>query len=142
MIRFAKLHSNKIFKGNTFASCDVILFSKEPEHLFFVEFKDMNSLNSNIEVENWWKSKNRSVYLKMTDSILSLSYYLDNKNITDYNTFMNIPKSFFYVYKSISFKSQINTHLKNKFSRYDFIFKNIRTIETNNFETFLNTHNL
>ena len=50
---------------------------------------------------------------------------------------MNISKSFIYVYKSNSYKSNIKNHLRCKFSRYNFLFKNIRTIEATKFENFL-----
>jgi len=138
----ARLHSNKVFTGNTFSSCDTILLNTTENHIIFVEFKDMNSVSTDIELTNWWKTKNRSVYLKVTDSILGLGYYLKSNCNQSYDDFMNTSKSFFYVYKSDTYKSKINKHLKYKFSRYDFLFKNIRTIEVENFENFLSTNNL
>jgi hypothetical protein len=55
---------------------------------------------------------------------------------------MNLAKSFFYVYKSDSCKNKIKNHLKYKFNRYDFLFENVRTIETKAFEKFLSNNNL
>lgn len=138
----AKLHTQKIFTGNTFASCDTILFNTGENHIIFVEFKDMNTISNDTELENWWKSKNKSIYLKITDSILGLGYYLKNNCSHNYDNFMGTSKSFFYVYKSNTYKSKIKNHLKYKFSRYDFLFKNIRTIETENFENFLTSNSL
>ncbi len=137
-----KLHSNKVFKGDTFASCDTILLNTTENHLIFVEFKDMKSISTDGELINWWNTKNRSVYLKITDSILGLSYYLKNNCDQSYDDFMETSKSFFYVYRADTYKSKINQHLKYKFSRYDFLFKNIRTIEAETFKNFLSSNNL
>jgi len=138
----AKLHTQKIFTGDTFASCDTLLLNTQSNHLIFVEFKDMKSITTEEELNYWWKSKSRSVYLKVTDSILGLSYYLKHKCSKSYDDFLDIPKSFFYVYKSNDYKSKIKNHLKFKFSRYDYLFKNIRTIECDSFQDFIKIHNL
>jgi hypothetical protein len=138
----AKLHIQKIFEGNTFASCDTILFNIDKNHLIFVEFKDMDALSTEEEIKTWWKMKNSSIYLKMADSILGLSYYLKKEHAQSFDDFMDIPKSFFYVYRSSTFKNKINKHLEYKFSRYHFLFKNIRTLECTNFKAFLTKYNL
>ena len=143
---FDKFMSNlfiaKIFNGDTLSSCDTIVINENKNHIIFVEFKDINSLNSEEDVKKWWKGKNKSIYLKITDSILALSYFLVAKYNQNYDNFMNLAKSFFYVYKSNNYKSKINNHLKCKFDRYDFLFENVRTIETKAFEKFLSNNNL
>ena len=139
----ANLFTSKIFNGDTLASCDTLLIAKNKNHIIFVEFKDMNSLNSEKDIKNWWKNKFRSIYLKITDSILSLSYLLALKKYSqNHDDFMNLSKSFFYVYKSDSYKNKIKNHLKYKFSRYSFLFENIRIVETKSFEKFLVSNGL
>ena len=136
------LHTQKVFTGNTFSSCDTILLNEENNHIIFVEFKDMKSILTDELLINWWKKQQPKIYLKITDSLLGLSYYLNNEYSINYNNFMNTSKSFFYVYQSETYKSKINNHLKYKFSRYDYLFKNIRTIECNAFQNFLNKNKL
>jgi hypothetical protein len=138
----AKLHTQKVFNGDTFASCDTILFNTNENHLIFVEFKDMDDLSTDEEIKNWWKIKNRSIYLKMADSILGLSFYLKNEHSKGCDSFMDTSKSFLYVYRASTYKNKIKKHLKYKFSRYNFLFKNIRTIECTNFKDFLIKNNL
>lgn len=130
------------FLGDNFSSPDTILFNKDENHIIFVEFKDMNSLETMDKLNEWWNDKNKSVYLKMTDAILGLSYYFKNHCDISYDDFMNINKSFFYVYKSDSYKKRIKNHLSSKLSRYSFLFKNIRTAETKGFEKFISDNNL
>ena len=73
----------------------------------------------------------------MTDSILGLGYYLNQKCNISYNRFMKSPKSFIYVYKADTYKKKIHRHLENKLTRYNFLFDNIETIETETFNYFL-----
>jgi len=136
------LYQKGYFSGDTFSSPDTILLNSTETHLILVEFKDMNSLQSEDNIKEWWKDKNRSVYLKITDTILGLGYYLKNNCDQNYDDFLNISKSFFYVYKSNTYKKKIKHHLQYKFSRYDFLFKNIRTAEATSFENFLTNNNL
>ena len=130
------------FSGDTFSSPDTILLNSTEKHILFVEFKDMSSLQSPEDINEWWKDKNRSVYLKITDTILGLGYYLKNDCDKNYDDFMDTSKSFFYVYKADTYKKKVKNHLQCKFSRYNFLFKNIRTAEAKKFEAFLSTHNL
>ncbi len=136
------LYSQNIFRGEFISSCDTLLINLTENHIIFIEFKDMNTSNSNESLNNWWNNKKRSIYLKITDSTLALSYHLKNQHNKSYDDFMNISKSFFYVYRSDSSKKKIHNHLKYKFSRYDFLFKNIQSMETKQFEKFLEFHNL
>ena len=117
------LFQNGYFSGDNFSSPDTILIDLNKKHIIFVEFKNMSYFESEEDMKNWWKSKNRSVYLKITDSILGLSYYLKNSCSQSYDDFMNTSKSFLYVYKADTYKKKISKHLENKFSRYDFLFK-------------------
>lgn len=138
----AILQRKRVLNGDTPSSCDTLLINTSEEHLIFVEFKNMNDLTSPSELSEWWKNKNKSVYLKITDSILSLGYFLQKEESQCFNNFMNMKKSFFYVYKSDTYKSKIKSHLKNKFSRYSFLLQNIHVLEVNNYESFLEHHNL
>lgn len=136
------LYSQNILLGEFISSCDTLLLEKDKNHIIFVEFKDMNSSSSEDTLNKWWKDKSRIIYLKITDSTFALSYYLKNHHNKPYDDFMNVSKSFFYVYKSDNFKNKIHSHLKYKFSRYDFLFKNIKSIESRQFEKFLEYHKL
>lgn len=138
----AHLHTQKVFKGNTFSSCDTILLNDEKNHMIFVEFKDMKSITTDESLTNWWKKHQPRVYLKITDSILGLNYYLNTKCSISYDDFMHTSKSFFYVYKSETYKRKINNHLKFKFTRYDYLFNQIRTIECDGFQNFLEKNTL
>ena len=137
-----KLYSSEVLKGDTLSSCDTVLLNKQKQHIIFVEFKNMDSINDENELSNFWTDKNKSLFLKITDSILALSYILALKYNISYDNFMNLSKSFIYVYKSDNYKKKIKKHLKNKFSRYNFLLKNISIIESKNFEEFLTCHNL
>ena len=55
---------------------------------------------------------------------------------------MELEKSFFYVYKSTSSKNRINNHLKYRFTKYNFVLKNIKTLETQSYINFLEKENL
>jgi len=136
------LYQDGYLEGDSISSTDTILLNTTEKHIIFVEFKDMSSLETIEEMRDWWNDKNKSVYLKMTDSMLGLCYYFKNHYEISYDDFMSINKSFFYVYKTDTYKKQIKTHLKYKFSRYNFLFKNIRTAEAKSFETFLKSNNL
>lgn len=136
------LHSNKIIQGDTLSSCDTLILNKDQNHLVLVEFKDMNSLDSEENISSWWRGKNRSVYLKITDTILLLSHYMNKQFGETHDDFMNLSKSFIYVYSSQNYKKTIHTHLKYKFSRYNFLFENIKTVEAKQFEKFLDYNNL
>mgnify|MGYP000190423656 CR=1 FL=1 len=136
------LSKNGCLAGDTFSSPDTLLFKSSENHIIFVEFKDMSYFQTVEEIHNWWKNKNISVYLKISDSILGLSYYLKNDCDKNCDDFMNITKSFFYVYKADTYKKKIKSHLLSKFSRYGFLFKNIETMEVETFKRFLATHNL
>lgn len=136
------LYTSHILTGEFLSSCDTLLLNTLENHIIFVEFKDMSSSNNNEKLNTWWNNKSRSIFLKIGDSLLLFSYYLKNHHSKTYDDFMNTPKSFIYVYKSDSFKSKIHSHLKYKFSRYNFMFKNIQAMETKQFENFLTHHNL
>ncbi len=131
------LFKKNYFKGDTFSSPDTVLINLEKNHLIFVEFKNMSSFETEEEMKNWWKNKNSKVYLKMTDSILGLGYYLNQKCDISYDIFMKSSKSFIYVYKANSYKKKIHRHLENKLTRYNFLFENIESVETKTFEYFL-----
>jgi len=109
----AKLFESGILNGDTLSSCDTLLIVKNENHLIFVEFKDINNLNSEKDVKDWWKNKCRNIYLKMIDSLLSLSYLLALRYSQNYDDFMKLSKSFFYVYKSDNYKNKIKEHLIN-----------------------------
>ena len=131
-----------ITKGmQSLSSVDSILVHKENKHLILVEFKDMDSIGDFSDIKKWIKDKDCSVKIKIPDSILLLGYFLKEKGYT-FDEFMELDKSFFYVYKSSSFKSQINNHLKYRFSKYNFMLKNIKTIETQSYIKFLEKESL
>ncbi len=131
------LFQKDCFKGDMFSSPDTVLINLQENHIVFVEFKDMSYFENEEEVKEWWKTKKMSIYLKMTDSIVSLGYYLNHEFDIKYDEFMNTSKSFIYVYKANTYKEKIHRHLDNKLARYDFLFKNIKTIETEKFKSFL-----
>ena len=131
-----------ITKGmQSLSSVDSILINKQENHLIFIEFKDMNSIGEFNEIKKWIEDKDCSVKIKIPDSILLLGYFLKEKGYT-FDEFIELKKSFFYVYKSNSFKSQINNHLKYRFSRYNFILNNIKTMETQSYIKFLEKESL
>ena len=111
---------------NSLSSVDSLLINKEYNHIIFIEFKDMNELEN---IQKWFREKECSIKIKIPDSILLLGYFLQ-KNGYSFDEFINMKKSFFYVYKNSVSKSIINNHLKNKFSKYNFLLKNIQIIET------------
>ena len=131
------LFKKNYFKGDTFSSPDTVLINLEKKHLIFIEFKNMSSFDNEKEIKDWWKYKNSNVYLKMTDSILGLSHYLNQNHNISYDKFMESKKSFIYVYKADTHKKKIHRHLANKLNRYNFLFENVKSIETQTFEYFL-----
>lgn len=133
---------NFITKGmNSLSSVDSLLINKNEEHIIFVEFKSMNSIGSFEEIKEWFKNKECSVKIKIPDSILILGYFL-KENGYSFDEFIELDKSFFYIYKSDSSKSKINNHLKYKFTKYNFMLKNIRIIESQSYMSFLEKENL
>ena len=75
-------------------------------------------------------------------TLLVLMYEIRQSGICC-NDFVDLSKSFFYVYKSQDdYKKAIKDHIGNKLSRYNFIFNNIRTLDASNFEDFLQENNL
>lgn len=116
-----------VTKGmNNLSSIDSLLINKDENHILFVEFKDMNDLDN---IENWFKEKECSIKIKIPDSILLLGYFIRKKGYS-FDDFINMKKSFFYVYKNSSAKRRINNHLKYKFTKYNFMLKDIKIIET------------
>ena len=111
---------------NSLSSVDSLLINKEYNHIIFIEFKDMNELEN---IQEWFSQKECSIKIKIPNSILLLGYFLQ-KNGYSFDEFINMKKSFFYVYKNSVSKSIINNHLKNRFSKYNFLLKNIKIIET------------
>ena len=136
------LNCYEITKGmNSLSSVDSILINKEKRHIIFVEFKDMQSFEDFNSLKDWFKKKECSVKIKIPDSILLLGYFLQKHNYS-FDDFMRVEKSFFYIYKSNSSKNKINNHLKYKFSKYNFMLKNIKTIESQSYMGFLEKENL
>lgn len=138
----AKLYQEKIMTGNTISSCDILLFNTSENHLIFVECKDMCSCIGDEMLKKWWDTKKQSIYLKIPDSLLCLSHFIVHKKLGNHDTFFNSKRSFFYVYKSTSYKNKIRDHINHEFSRYKFQFVNMRNIEVTNFESFLQGNNL
>ena len=131
-----------ITKGmNSLSSVDSLLLNQEQKHIIFVEFKDMQSFEEFDDLKKWFKTKECSVKIKIPDSILLLGYFL-KKNNYSFDEFIELDKSFFYVYKSISSKNKINNHLKYKFTKYNFMLKNIKIIESKSYVRFLEKENL
>ena len=126
---------------NSLSSVDSLLINKEHNHIIFVEFKDMNSFENFDALKEWFKSKDCSVKIKIPDSLLLLGTFL-KENGYSFDKFMELEKSFFYVYKSTSSKNRINNHLKYRFTKYNFILKNIKTLETQSYINFLEKENL
>ncbi len=116
-----------VTKGmNSLSSIDSLLINKNENHIIFVEFKDMNDLD---DIKIWFKDKECSIKIKIPDSILLLGTFLQ-ENGYSFDEFMKMKKSFFYVYKNSSAKRTINNHLKHRFSKYNFLLENIKTIES------------
>jgi hypothetical protein len=126
---------------NSLSSVDSLLLNKEKKHIVFVEFKDMNSFENFNDLKEWFKSKECSVKIKIPDSILLLGYFL-KKNGYSFDEFIELEKSFIYVYKSSSSKNKINNHLKYKFTKYNFMLKNIKIIESQSYIKFLEKESL
>jgi hypothetical protein len=125
---FKKPHNcANVTKGmNSLSSVDSLLINKDKNHIVFVEFKDMNDLEN---IEKWFKEKECSIKIKIPDSILLLGYFVQ-KNGYSFDDFMNIKKSFIYLYKNVSAKRKINNHLKYKFNKYNFMLRNTYIIES------------
>ncbi len=118
---------SNVTKGmNSLSSVDSLLINKDENHIIFVEFKDMNDLEN---IEEWFREKECSIKIKIPDSILLLGCFLQ-MNRYSFDNFMKMKKSFFYIYKNISAKRTINNHLKHRFSKYNFLLKNIKTMES------------
>ena len=136
------INCNNITKGmNSLSSVDSLILNKDKQHIIFVEFKDMRSFEDFNDLKNWFRNKECSIKIKIPDSILLLGYFIKEKNYS-FDKFMDIDKSFFYVYKSNSSRNKINNHLKYKFTKYNFIFKNIKIIESQSYIRFLEKENL
>ncbi len=121
---------SNVTKGmNSLSSVDSLLINKDENHIVFVEFKDMDDLDN---IQNWFRDKECSIKIKIPDSILLLGTFLQ-KNGHSFDDFMKMKKSFFYVYKNSSAKRTINNHLKYRFSKYNFLLKNIRIIESQSY---------
>ena len=125
---------------NSLSSVDSLLIKKSEEHIIFVEFKSMN-IGTWEEIKKWFKNQECSVKIKIPDSILILGYFL-KENGYSFDEFIELDKSFFYVYKLDSSKNKINNHLKHKFTKYNFMFKNIKIIESQRYMRFLEKENL
>jgi hypothetical protein len=126
---------------NSLSSVDSLLLNQDKKHIIFVEFKDMDRFESFDDLKEWFKRKECSIKIKIPDSILLLGYFL-KKNGYSFDEFMELEKSFFYVYKSTSSKKKINNHLKHKFTKYNFILKNSKTIESQSYMKFLEKESL
>ncbi len=111
---------------NSLSSVDSLLINKDKNHIIFVEFKDMDDLDN---IQNWFRKKECSIKIKIPDSILLLGTFLQ-KNGYSFDDFMNMKKSFFYIYKNNSAKRTINNHLKYRFSKYNFLLENIKILES------------
>ena len=131
-----------ITKGmNSLSSVDSILINQEKEHIIFVEFKDMQSLTTEDDIKEWLREKDCSIKIKIPDSLLLLGYFIQKRGYS-FDEYFRISKSFFYVYKSESSKQIINNHLKYRFTKYNFMLKNIRSLECQNYKKFLERNNL
>jgi len=136
------VNCNDITKGmNSLSSVDSLLINKDKQHIIFVEFKDMDSFEEFSDLKEWFKKKECSVKIKIPDSILLLGYFIKHNDYS-FDEFIEADKSFFYVYKSTSSKNKINNHLKYKFTKYNFILKNIKIIESQSYMRFLEKENL
>ena len=131
-----------ITKGlQSLSSVDSILINSDKNHIIFIEFKDMDTMGDFEDIKEWIKEKDCNIKIKIPDSILLLGYFL-KENGYSFDEFMAVDKSFFYVYKSNSFKRKINNHLKYRFSKYNFILKYIKTMETQSYINFLEKESL
>ena len=131
-----------ITKGlQSLSSVDSILINSEKNHLIFVEFKDMDMIGDFEDIKEWIKEKDCNIKIKIPDSILLLGFFL-KENGYSFDEFIALDKSFFYVYKSNSFKQKINNHLKYRLSKYQFILKDIKSIETQSYLYFLEKESL
>ncbi len=140
-LKFDSFVKSLQYHGDTVCSCDTILFNCIQEHIIFVEFKDMNCANSLGDVKVWMNKKEDNLCLKIAETLLVFMHEIRQHGLCC-NDFVDLSKSFFYVYKSDSYKKAIKDHIGNKLSRYNFIFKNTKTLDASNFENFLQKHNL
>jgi len=119
---------------NSLSSVDSLLINQDENHIILVEFKDMDSFaNFNLIVQ-WLKEKECSIKIKIPDSILLLGYFLREKGYR-FDDFLEMKKSFIYVYKNSKSKSKINNHLKFKFTKYNFMLANTKIIEAQNYQS-------
>ncbi|CAA6803096.1 MAG: Unknown protein [uncultured Campylobacterales bacterium] len=137
-----KKGEDRLFKSDKMSSCDTILFNIKHDHMVFIEFKDMNKVDSKEKLKEWNEKHYKSILVKISDSILMFSYILNKKYKISYDSFMNIKKSFIYVYKTDVYKDKIHEHLHNKFSKYKFLFQNTLFADVNEFQDFLKTNKL
>jgi len=136
------LNCSDITKGmNSLSSVDSLLLNEEKKHIVFVEFKDMQKIEDANSLKEWFKAKECNIKIKIPDSILLLGYFLKKEGYS-FNEYIEIKKSFFYVYKSSSSKNIINNHLKHKFTKYNFMLKDIKIIESQSYMRFLEKENL
>lgn len=140
-LKFDSFVKSLKYNGSTVCSCDTILFNSNKEHIVLAEFKNISSKNNSKDIKDWMNGKDNNLCLKITETLLILMYEI-KKNGLCCNDFVDLSKSFFYVYKSDSYKKAIKAHIGNKLSRYNFIFKNTKTLDASNFEIFLQKHNL
>ena len=136
------INCNNITKGmNSLSSVDSLLINKSKQHIIFVEFKDMDSFEEFSNLKEWFKKKECSIKIKIPDSVLLLGYFVKQNNYS-FDEFIEIGKSFFYIYKSTLSKNKINNHLKYKFTKYNFLFKNIKIMESQSYIRFLEKEQL
>ncbi|OUT19069.1 hypothetical protein [Campylobacter concisus] len=140
-LKFDSFVKSLQYHGDTVCSCDTILFNCIQEHIIFVEFKDMNCVNSLDDLKVWMNKKEDNLCLKIAETLLVFMHEIRQHGLYC-NDFVDLSKSFFYVYKSDSYKKAIKDHIGNKLSRYNFIFKNTNTLDASIFESFLQKHNL
>ena len=136
------VYQKGIMKGDQGCSCDSLIINVEEKHIIYVEFKDMMTFETQEELSRWWAKKENNTYLKILESMATLGYFLKINNSACQDEYSSLKKSFFYVYRATTHKQRINTHIKNKFNRYNHLLTSIKTIETKTYERFLLDNNL
>ena len=123
------------------ATVDTLILNSFKEHILFVEFKDLKSLN---QTKEWLtKEKLQQIYLKIHESFHMLSKYMVKKSLATYDEFYNYKKSVFIVYDVKENKKRIfHNHFKGKVNRFRYLVEKELVISCKQFKNFIERENL
>lgn len=117
---------------NNLSSCDIMLINTKDNQIIFVEFKDLTTLKED-ELKEWIENKKYKLLLKITESILLLSFFLKAKYSISLDDYFAIKQSYIVVYKINSSANKIHNHLRFISSRYAFFLEKSFAVECNSF---------